>query len=248
MKIAVLFDGAGFARRGLELAGHVCHGIELNPVAHYLARSITFGPSALCDARSDKARKIIEWADAVWASPPCQKRSSARTQGEATGVYADDLLDWSLKYLWVENVKTQGSLNNGWGKLFNAAQWEDARHNRQRVIGGYYPQPNTDYEYRPYYKDKDIPPCITASEYKGCATDTRRASRYYGRRLTIQEAAYRMGLDIFPGDWLNIPDWFTGSRSAWDKELYTAIGNGVPVWMAKAFGDAAMTLQKVGAE
>ena len=46
MNIAVLFDGAGLARLGLEQAGHTCIGIELdpfrqnNPVAFFTLRHI----------------------------------------------------------------------------------------------------------------------------------------------------------------------------------------------------------------
>jgi site-specific DNA-cytosine methylase len=35
MKIAVLFDGAGLARKGLEDSGHECTGFEIDPVSHY---------------------------------------------------------------------------------------------------------------------------------------------------------------------------------------------------------------------
>lgn len=247
MKIAVLFDGAGFARYGLEQAGHICHGVELNPVAHYLGKFLGYGPCHLGDVQSPEADKIIKWADAVWASPPCQERSSARTQGPALGEYAIDLLEWALalkdKYphlsaLWVENVKLQGKRGNEWGTAYNAAQWIEARHNRQRIVGGDFSPPRTDFSFRTHYPDRDLPPCITATEYKGCATDTRRASRYFGRRVTIRECARAMGLDHIPEKWLSPPEWFKGTHYEWDKELYRAIGNGVPIWMARKFGEA----------
>ncbi len=38
MNIAVLFDGAGLARLGLEQAGHTCTGIELDPLKHMLSK------------------------------------------------------------------------------------------------------------------------------------------------------------------------------------------------------------------
>ncbi len=247
MKIAVLFDGAGFARWGLEQAGHICHGVELNPVAHYLGEHLGYGPCLLDDVQSEKATKIIHWADAVWASPPCQTRSSARTQGPALGDYAVDLLQWSLdlqksfphlKVLWVENVLLQGNKGNDWGTLYNAAQWQEARSNRQRIIGAAYPPPAIDFVFQPHYPSRGVPPCITASEYKGCATDTRRASRHYGRRLTIRECAKGLGLDQIPYPWTVVPDWYKGTKRDWDEEVYTAIGNGVPAWMAKRFGEA----------
>jgi site-specific DNA-cytosine methylase len=78
-------------------------------------------------------------------------------------------------------------------------------------------------------------PTITATEFKGCASDKRRASRFYGRKLTIEECAYHMGFDI-PIEWYEPLPGFT--RAAWQRELYRAIGNGVPVYMARAFGEA----------
>ena len=79
-------------------------------------------------------------------------------------------------------------------------------------------------------------PAITATEYKGCASDKRRASRFYGRRLTIQECAYHQGF-VIPEAWYATPKEFKGTPGQWKNQLYEAIGNGVPVYMAKAFGD-----------
>lgn len=234
MKIAVLFDGAGLARLGLEKAGHKCTGFELDPNKHRLSLSVGSGNSVLADVRDVDLSSF----DGVWASPPCQKRSDARTQGEAIGEFADDLLEWSLalpnRVLWVENIMKQGCLGNDWGTKFNAAQFLNKPiQNRNRVIGGRFEMPEV---YRPYVKAyPKICPCITASEYKGCASDSRRASRFYGRRITIQEAAFHQGFDI-PYEWAITPEGFTPGQ--WRNNLYEAIGNGVPVYMAKAFGAA----------
>ena len=51
MKIAVLFDGAGLARLGLEQAGHDCIGFELDPWKHYLSTWVGSGNCVLADAR-----------------------------------------------------------------------------------------------------------------------------------------------------------------------------------------------------
>ena len=109
-KAAVLFDGAGFARLGLEQAGWDCTGFELNPIAHWLGSHIGEGKSYLKDVRDVDLSSY----DAVWASPPCQIHSVANNQQSATeGKYKVDLLNWSLeipqrfpnvKFLWVENV------------------------------------------------------------------------------------------------------------------------------------------------
>lgn len=244
MKIAVLFDGAGLARLGLEQAGHECVEYELNPIAHYLSLSVGSGNCELADV---KDVDLIGF-HAAWASPPCQGISSART-GEVSSEFSkdDSLLTWSLElkerwpnldYFWVENVTVQeGSQYNGWGKLYNAAQFlQDPIQNRNRIIGGHYPLP---YTLRPYKRAfKGICPCITATEGKGCGSKRdRRASRFYGRRLTVEECAFHQGFQV-PKSWYKALPGFTPSK--WKDELYKAIGNGVPTYMAKAFGEAAM--------
>lgn len=49
-----------------------------------------------------------------------------------------------------------------------------------------------------------------------------------------------MGLRI-PSAWREIPDWFQVDRGKsrevhWMRNIYEALGNGVPVYMARAFG------------
>src|SRR3954471_17767279 len=96
MKIAVLFDGAGLARLGLEQAGHECTGFELDPSKHQLSQHVGSGNTELMDVLKINKR-LLRRFDAVWASPPCQFRSSARTQGAPTSSFAEDLLGWSLQ-------------------------------------------------------------------------------------------------------------------------------------------------------
>jgi site-specific DNA-cytosine methylase len=50
----------------------------------------------------------------------------------------------------------------------------------------------------------------------------------------LDECAYHQGFTI-PPQWHQIPTGF--SKSKWTHNLYEAIGNGVPPYMAKAFGD-----------
>lgn len=239
MKILVLFDGAGLARLGLEEAGHECLGIELDPYKHYLGQFVGSGHCLLGDVLELVTPKLLSHFDAVWASPPCQERSSARTQGAPTSKYAENLLDWSLALdipvLWVENVLVQTARENDWGTKYNAAQFlQSPIQNRNRVIGGHYEPPRT---FAPYKKAfPGICPAITASEYKGCASDSRRASRYYGRRITVEEAAYHQGFEI-PREWYALPEGFKGTPGEWKKNIYEAIGNGVPVYFARAFGE-----------
>jgi len=249
MKIAVLFDGAGLARKGLEEAGHECVGVELDPRKHHLSKALGSGNSVLCGVKDFD----LSGFDAVWASPPCSTRSSAIKDLTGNGglrdpVYQQDHLGWSLSIqkpiLWVENVTIQGSKGNDWGTAYNAAQFTEVPiQNRNRIIGGSHPAPKV---FRPYkrWAGHGICPCISATEWKGCATDRLRASRFYGRKLTIQECAHHMGL-VIPPSWFDIPDWFLPdvkqkSRAVhWGRNLYEAIGNGVPVYMARAFGEVA---------
>lgn len=242
MKIAVLFDGAGLARLGLEQAGHECHGFELDPWKHCLSQSVGSGNCTLADVREVD----LSGFDGVWASPPCQEHSIARTQGaprDHLGLghsYSDgSLLAWSealeAPVLWVENVDWHATRHL---PIYNAAQFIDPPlQNRSRRIGGRYPAPAV---LRPYTRAyPGICPTITATEFRGCASDRRRASRYYGRMLTVDEAAYHQGFKI-PDAWREPPADWPSTKTQWRNNLFMAIGNGVPVYMAKAFGVAAL--------
>lgn len=244
MKLAVLFDGAGLARLGLEQAGHECVGVEIDPVKHYLGTFVGSGKTILADVRDIN----LSCFDGVWASPPCQTRSMAKTQGSPNRVglhsreyserLSEDLVPWSLsldhEVLWVENVLTASE--RPFGKVWNAAQFlQEPIQNRNRVVGGRYLDPEV---FRAYCRAfRGICPTVTATEYRGCATDRRRASRFYGRKLTLEECAYHQGFDI-PEAWREPPSWFNGTPRQWLWHQYEAIGNGVPVYMAKAFGGA----------
>lgn len=241
MKIAVLCDGAGLARLGLERAGHDCVGFELDPVAHHLSTMVGSGRSVCADVRAVD----LAGFDAVWASPPCQEHSIARNRGPSDPTYADPtLLPWCLDrphpVLWVENVKrspykTIGPLD-AWGHAYNAGQFTPVPiQSRVRIVGGRFRPPAVWRDFAWSYPDTWG--CVTATEFKGSRNDRSRACRTLGRRLTLDECAAAMGFAI-PAGWRTPRPGFRdrGPTGAWSRRLYRAIGNGVPCYMAEAFG------------
>lgn len=247
MKIAVLFDGAGLARLGLEQAGHDCTGFELDPSKHFLSKFVGSGNCVLADVKDVNLKNF----EAIWASPPCQKWSVA-TKGNATKDtdYSDEnLLDWSIslvkkfpdKIVWVENVLSEKRFNL-WGTKYNAAQFlETPIQNRNRIIGGNYIAPNVFRKYQYSYPKLNICPCILATPPRN--VNKRWPSRYYNRGMSVRETAYHQGFEIpdtLCKSWFHNPlkisnQTFTNIQ--WRNNLYQGIGNGVPVYMAKAFGE-----------
>jgi site-specific DNA-cytosine methylase len=256
LNILVLFDGAGLAMRGLLDAGHECTGVELMPEKAHLSKLLN--PDAKAHIVANVLDLDMEWVksfDAVWASPPCQSRSKSnkgnKTQSAKVKRFVNDsLLKWSLKLpnkiLWVENVIDSGS-NNTWGNYWNAAQFlQSPIQNRQRVIGGRFVAPEHHRGYKPEYSHDGwhISPCVTASMWKrlkivGELTSGIRSGtceEFYGYAPTLDEAAYLQGLNAIPLEWydpLGKTSW-----SKWQENLYEAIGNAVPVYMSRAFGEA----------
>lgn len=97
-------------------------------------------------------------------------------------------------------------------------------------------------------------PSLTASEWK-CSmrahfekaaspftTYKQYGSRFYGCvRVTLDQAAMHMGLpDGMPTEWRTKPDDFQESDAYWDRELYTAIGNAVPIPLAFGLAQASL--------
>jgi site-specific DNA-cytosine methylase len=250
MKILVLFDGAGLARLGLEQAGHVCVGVELDPWKVHMGQMVGRGDVRRQDVTELEPRFFRKF-DAVWASPPCARRTSCikdltQSDGLRNPEFQHNYLEWCCSNIprimradspwWLENVTIQGQ-HETWGDYYNAAQFlKDPLQCRNRIIGGNYIPPRVFRPYKRAYPDLRICPTITATEYKASgATDKCRASRFYGRNLTVEECAHHQGFKV-PRGWWEVPDAFTPSQ--WRKRIYEAIGDGVPVYMARAFGAA----------
>ena len=198
--------------------------------------------------------------DAIWASPPCQKFSSQNHGNAGDKKFSNSkLLDWSIelvgkypnKIIWIENVKSRVH-DNSWGKLYNAIQFlETPIQQRVRLIGGNYKSPLVFKNFKHRYKEFDVCPAVLASEYKqgGKARtpdkERRKATRWYNmkynRTPTLLDMAYVQGFSI-PVKWFDIPELLKENgrpytKRQWDINICQAIGNGVPVYMAKAFGD-----------
>jgi site-specific DNA-cytosine methylase len=256
LNILVLFDGAGLAMRGLLDAGHDCTGVEIAPEKAHLSRLLN--PDAKGHIVADVLDLDMAWIegfDAVWASPPCQSRSQSNKANKTVRatekrVVNENLLEWSLrlpgKILWVENVIDNGG-NNSWGNRWNAAQFlETPVQNRSRVIGGRYKNPVIHRGYKPEYSHEGwhISPTVQASMYKRMvivgnqSNGAREATceSFYNFAPTIDEAAYLQGIGAIPLDWYDPISGYSWSR--WQANLYEGIGNGVPVYMARAFGEA----------
>lgn len=182
--------------------------------------------------------------DAVWASPPCQKRSPANLHKKTDEWFdkyqgLDDLLQFSLnlphEVLWVENViETYG--DNSWGNYYNAAQFlEIPIQCRNRIIGGRHTLPIVHREYKLYYRKLNLCPAILACQGQGGYNPKfKRAEGYYGRKMTLEECAYHQGF-VIPESWSKIPNGLT--LYEWNRIKFEAIGNGVPVYMARSFGE-----------
>jgi site-specific DNA-cytosine methylase len=256
MKIAVLFDGAGLARKGLEDAGHDCIGFEIDPMSVYLGSFVGKGMCSLCDVR-DLSERIFDGFDAVWPSPPCQGHSIAKSKGTKTSKHGSfDLLGHSIdlmkklknkgKIFWIENVVGANFKDCNY-KVFNCGEFGDLRQSRNRKIGGFFLSPKSDRQYQKSYEN--VPPAITATEFKGSWSDKRRASRFFLRKMTLEEVAYHQHFEI-PDGWENPPAWFydldrdyllknfeaSTHDKAFENAKYKAIGNGVPCSTSKAFG------------
>lgn len=256
LNILVLFAGAGLATRGLLDAGHTCTDVEIQPEKSYLSEILNPEATHIVSDVMDLDPDWIATFDAVWASPPCQKRSGMNQGRDLDAIEKynkhDDLLEWSLSLknnvLWVENVVDNKGRNN-WGKRYNAAQFE-TRQLRTRIIGGRYRNPAINLPYKPSYLKShniDICPAVLATEITKSAIPSPKsgfihseAAYWYGRTLSLSEVAWHQGIDKIPHEllksWWYPLDNYTYRQ--WKIELCEAIGNGVPVYMAKAFGEA----------
>lgn len=248
-KLLVLFGGAGLATKGLvdsECAKHIV-SVELDPAKHHLSKILN---PTVEHIEADVLTLDGDWIasfDAVWSSPPCQKRSGVNGHDKHAEKYSkhDSLLEWSLglnnSVLWVENVVEKGSKH--YGILYNAVQFDSiARQNRIRVIGGKYRKPTVQRPFEYSYLKYGLNPksALLASEWKRLGSKKPRPrdaiAWTYGYVPTIDECAWLQGIDAIPLEWYDPIDGYTEVQ--WRNNLYQGIGNGVPTYMSRAFGEA----------
>lgn len=245
--LLVLFGGAGLATHGLvqaECAKHIV-SVELDPAKHHLSKILNPTVEHIEANVLDLDADWIASFDAVWCSPECQQWSDQNSSNELNPE-SMKLLWWSLALpndvLWVENVlSSYGRHLNNWGRRWNAAQFEQIpRQLRRRIVGGRYRNPSIYRKYKANYLEyADVAcPAVLASElgHGGVSKDwykeRRKATRWYmdkyNRLITAEDMAYRQGFEI-PAAWY---------QDASKSLLSTVIGNGVPVYFSRAFGEA----------
>lgn len=174
--------------------------------------------------------------EGIIGGAPCQKFSKALMGHEST---MPDLTDEFTRIIeetnpfWflAENV-LKAPLPNPPRYYFqdlslNAVDFGVNQERRRRFRFGCLKELRIFPEFTLNFQARDILPTVTATEYKGSKNDKRRASRFYGRRLTLSEVCCAMGL---PSDF-NLPPFKL-------SEKYRAVGNGVPIPMAKAIARA----------
>jgi len=174
--------------------------------------------------------------DGVIGGPPCQSFSQAvkghePTLGDLTSEYERIILEAQPKWFLHENVRQAPiPIINGYVSrdfLLDAADFGVNQTRIRRFTFG--TKEGIDIE--PYIekgrRHPDPLPTVTATEFKYGRGDRRRAGRKLGRRLTLNEMKAAFGLSL---------DW--DAPAFLNAEKYRAIGNAVPIPVARAIACA----------
>lgn len=92
-----LFCGAGGATRGLQLAGFHVTGVDIKPQPRYLGEVFH---------QADALTFPLEGFDLIWASPPCQRFSSAAHAERSRGKEYPDLIAATRQRIGTAGVHT----------------------------------------------------------------------------------------------------------------------------------------------
>lgn len=104
-----LFCGAGGATKGLQLAGYIVHGVDINPQPRYVGDRFT---------QADVMQLCPGWLqqfDLIWASPPCQRYSNGARRWRSSHNHPDlivptrQLLQRTGRPYIIENISTAAS-------------------------------------------------------------------------------------------------------------------------------------------
>jgi len=226
-----LFCGAGGFSLGMRWAGiRIIQAIDNWEIACKTYRVNHPETETICaDIRN---LNNFPEVDIVFGSPPCQDLSHANNKRKMDTSLIKEFLrviDIVRPHFWVmENVYYARHIYKKLGINYQIIDARDCGlpQSRKRIFGGNFPLimlPQV---------IQEVVPCITATEYKGSKTDKRRASRYFGRKLLIDEAKYYQG---FPAHY-----YFAGNK----KEQYIQIGNAVPPIMGEIIGRAIIKLNE----
>jgi DNA (cytosine-5)-methyltransferase 1 len=186
------------------------------------------GPDIIWGRDNRNFRSVVNRFDGVVGGPPCQEFSRARTQGESSQEnmipeFARIVEETKPKWWVMENVPNAPlpDLTPRYSNIANAYYFGSVQVRNRRIT--------SNLPLRLEYAKELYPnpiPCVTATEFKGCATDSRRASRAFGRRLTLDEMKWAMGVEEV-------------NLEALSKEYqYRVLGNSVPLPLGRVIAKA----------
>lgn len=174
--------------------------------------------------------------DGVIGGPPCQSFSQAvighePTLGDLTAEYERIILEAQPSWFLHENVRqapvpfTKEYISKDF--LLNAVDFGVNQSRTRRFTFG----TKEGYDIEPFIikgiRHPDPLPTVTATEFKYGRGDRRRAGRKLGRKLTLTEMKEAFGLSV---------EW--DAPAFLKAEKYRAIGNAVPIPVARAIARA----------
>lgn len=207
-------------------------GVDLLGMAfEKLGFIVVRGPDIIFGGDIHNFKGICNKFNGIIGGPPCQEHSEARTSGasefgDLTNEFERVVLECKPDWWIMENVRLAPipNLRPIYSSMLNS-HWFGSKQSRNRRISSNLPLKfKLTKECERYLNPC---PCVTATEYKGCASDKRRASRFFGRKMTLEEVALYMDLD---------QSFYLSSLTI--EANYKVLGNGVPLKLGIAIATA----------